>query len=535
MIRQNTLDMNLQTATPTGIEVDALAPISAPDAKISFPTGRTRLIQVVLRDQSDARAELVEENEWLLMTCEAETLLQGNVFVLEDIVEESGTIFVKLAPLPHARAIKSEWDVRFNGNGHFERNQSDGYQWRAVAYEGGKWGRIAAMHAMQREIRPYNAAQDGLLLTNTWGDRGRDAHLNTAFMEREIEGAARLGADVMQIDAGWHSGVDANSVKSQGDGIWDGFWDSDPNFWEVDVVRFPEGLNGLFDKARAKNLRVGLWFAPDSLGEAANWERDADLILRHHRELGVNFFKIDALKITTPQSEANFRKLFAKVNAESHGAVTFDLDITAEHRFGYFGLIEPGPLFVENRYTDFHRYWPHHTLRVAWQLAHWIDPVRLRLEWLNNARNLEKYADDPLSPALYRPDTLFATVMMCAPLGWFEIQNLPESYFEEAAPLIAKWKIERAAMCSGTILPVGAAPDGVAWTGFVSLGADRKSGYALLFRELNSSADYELRVPMLESLSAHVEILGGQGSATLEAGVLKVNIPEKLRFLWVRI
>ena len=521
-------------AAPTGIEVDSLPDVAASDAKYPFQPGRTRLIQAVFRDQSDVRAELVEENEWLLMTCEAETLLQGNVFVLEDIVEESGTVFVKLAPLPHARATKSDWDVRFNGNGQFERNENDGYQWRAVAYEGGKWERIAAMHEMQREIRPYNAAQDGLLLTNTWGDRGRDAHLNTAFMEREIEGAARLGADVMQIDAGWHSGVDANSVKSKGDGIWDGFWDSDPNFWEVDSQRFPEGLGGLFEKARAKNLRVGLWFAPDSSGEAANWERDADLLLRYHRELGVNFFKIDALKISTPQSETNFAKLFAKVKATSRGAITFDLDITAEHRFGYFGLIEPGPLFVENRYTDFHRYWPHHTLRVAWQLAHWVDPVRLRLEWLNNARNLEKYADDPLAPSLYRPDALFATVMMCAPLGWFEIQNLPASYFEEAAPLIAKWKIEREAMQCGTILPVGAAPDGVAWTGFVSVGADRKSGYALLFRELNPSADFELQVPMLESLSAPVEILGGQGNATLEAGRLKVNIPEKLRFLWVR-
>ena len=527
--------MNTQTLnTPTGIEVDSPLPIALPDTKYTLQTGRARLIQVVLRDQSDARAELIEENEWLLMTCEAETHLQGNIFVLENIVEGSGSVFVKLAPLPHARAAKSDWDVRFNGRGLFELNEDDGYKWRVVPYEGGKWGRIAALHAMQREIRPYNLAQDGLLLSNTWGDRGRDAHLNTRFMEREIEAAAKLGADVMQIDAGWHQGVDANSVKSKGDGIWDGFWDSDPHFWEIDAQRFPEGLNGLFDKARSHGLRVGLWFAPDSSNEAANWERDADLLLRHHRELGVDFFKIDALKITTPQSEINFKKLFDKIKTESGGAVTFDLDITAEHRFGYFGLIEPGPLFVENRYTDFHRYWPHHTLRVAWQLAHWVDPLRLRLEWLNNARNLEKYEGDPLAPSLYKSDALFASVMMCAPLGWFEIQHLPESYFTEAAPLIAKWKTEREKMQRGTILPVGEAPDGVAWTGFVSISADRKSGYALLFRELNDESNFELRVPLLEKISAFVEVLSGEGSATLEAGKLAVNIPEKLHYLWLR-
>ncbi len=521
-------------AAPSGIELDAPQPTAAPNAKYSFETGRFRLIQVVLRDQSDIRAELVQENEWLLFTCEGEVQLQGNVFVLEDIIEGSGTVFVKIAPLPHARATKSAWDVCFKGSGHFELNENDGYEWRVVPYGGAKWGRIAALHAMQREIRPYNPRQDGLLLTNTWGDRSRDAHLNTPFMEREIESAARLGADVVQIDAGWHQGVDANSVKSKGDGIWDGFWVSDPNFWEVDLERFPEGLQALFERARAKNLRVGLWFAPDSSNEAANWERDADLLLRHHREWGVDFFKIDALKITTPQSEINFKKLFTKVKIESNGAVTFDLDITAEHRFGYFGLIEPGPLFVENRYTDFHRYWPHHTLRMAWQLAHWIDPLRLRLEWLNNARNIEKYESDPLAPSLYRPDAVFATVMMCAPLGWFEVQNLPESYFEEATPLISMWKNEREAMQNGTILPVGEAPDGIAWTGFVSIAADRKSGYVLLFRELNEAPDFQLSMPLIGKTAGTVEVLGGNGTARLQNGVLTAQIPEKLRFLWLR-
>ena len=82
----------------------------------------------------------MEENEWLLMTCEAETFLQGNAFVLEEIVSGRGTIFVKLAPLPHARAIKSDWDVRFNGNDLFELNEDDGYEWRVVTYEGAKMG-----------------------------------------------------------------------------------------------------------------------------------------------------------------------------------------------------------------------------------------------------------------------------------------------------------------------------------------------------------------------------------------------------------
>jgi alpha-galactosidase len=527
--------MNHSSET-SGVELDPSAPPSAPQSTFSFVPGSSRLIQVVLRDQTDAHAELVQELEWLLHPSGSPMQLQGNVFVLENVLDGSGTIFVKLAALPDARAVRSEWDVRTHKSGAFELGENDGYPWRTATFKGGKWARIAALHRLQREIRPYDKARDGLLLTNTWGDRNRDAHLNPTFMAREIACAARLGADIVQIDDGWQRGITANSAKAQGNGQgrWNGFWEQDDGFWEVNRERFPEGLEPLFEQARTQNLRVGLWFAPDSSNEAANWERDAKLLLRHHRELGVDFFKIDGLKITTPQSEQNLQKLFARVRAESHGAVTFDHDITAEQRFGYFGLIESGPLFVENRYTDWHNHWPHHTLRVAWQLAHWIDPVRLRLEWLNNARNTDKYANDPLAPANYRPDALFAIVMMCSPLGWFENQNLPQSYFEEAAPLIAKWKVEREAMQLGTILPVGKTPDGNAWTGFVTIAADQRSGYGLLFRELNESPNYELPLPLCDVTHGEVEVLGGEGTATLQNGTLQVEIPEKLRFLWIK-
>lgn len=520
---------------PSGIETDSPVEVAAPQSKFSFIPGRFRLTQVVLHDQTDAHAELVQQHEWLLHPSNGELRLRGNLFVLEDVLTECGTLFVKLAPLPDSRATPSDWDVRVGREGDFELGESDGYLWRTATYTGGKWNRISALHALQRQLRPYNAARDGLLLTNTWGDRNRDAHLNPTFMAREIEGAARLGADIVQIDDGWQQGTTANSANSGGQGVWDGFWASDPQFWDVNSARFPAGLEPLVQQARAHDLRIGLWFGPDSSHHAANWHRDAEVLLRYHRELGIEFFKIDSLKITTPQSEANFAQFFGTLHHQSNGAISLDLDITAERRFGYFGAIEFGPLFVENRYTDWRNYWPHHTLRVAWQLAHWIDPVRLRLEWLNNARNLDKYPNDPLAPAHYRPDALFATVMLCAPLGWFENQNLPESYFEEAAPLIKKWKSEREAMQQGTILPIGEAPDGNVWTGFVSINSTHDSAYVLLFRELNASPTYQLQLPLLKLTEATINLLSGEGTAQFTEGHLKVEIPHKLRYIWLQI
>ena len=522
------------TSTATGVETDPVA-LTAATSEAAFPFALTHtlLIQFVLRDQTDEIAEVYAQNEWMLHPSQ-EVKLQGNAFALENTLDGRGTVFLKLAPLPDSRARKSDFDVRATKEGALELNSTDGYVWKNAKYRGGRWGRIAAFHDLQRQIRPYDPAQDGLFLTNTWGDRHRDAHLNPQFMAAEIEAGARLGADIVQIDDGWEKGVTANSSQTRGGGVWDGFWASDPNFWDINSTRFPDGLKTLAEHARAKKMHLGLWFAPDSSHGGANWERDADALLALHRDLGVNFFKIDALKIDGPQSEINFGKLFDKVRHESNGAVSFDLDITAEKRFGYFGQIAPGPIFLENRYSDWHSYWPHVTLRATWLLSHVVDPARLRIEWLNNARNDDKYPNDPLAPSKYRPDALFATTMMCSPLGWFETQKLPESYFAEAAPLIQIWKSQRAAMQSGTILPVGDAPDGNAWTGFISIDAARSGGYALLFRELNDSADFALKMPLIGNLSASVEKLGGDGTATLKDGVLSVQIPDKLRFVWVK-
>ncbi len=514
------------STSPSGVEIDAPLAQSAAHQHLL-------LIQAVLQDRTDHKAEILEENEWILHPSEGELSLQGNAFALENVLDESGTVFLKLAPPPHARPEPVEWDLRVAGGQNIELNRADGYEWAEIAYQNGKWGRIAAVHRVQRQKRPYNPEQDGLLLTNTWGDRNRDARIAADFMALEVEAGARLGADIIQIDDGWQVGITANSARAEG-GAWNGFWDSNPDFWQVNRERFPDGLEPLILAAREKGLRFGLWFAPDTSGDGAHWEKDADASSGRHREMRVDFFKIDALKLESKAGEANLRRFFQKVARESNGKVTFDLDITAEKRFGYFGLIEAGPLFVENRYTDWHKYWPHHTLRVTWQLAHWVDPVRLRLEWLNNARHVEKYADDPLAPSLWAPDALFATVMFCAPLGWFEVSNLPENYFQKAAPLIQTWKKHRANIQNGTILPLGKAPDGLAWTGFVSLNEAKTGGYALIFRELNPASKWAVEVPFLAGKSGDGEVLGGEGAAQLENGILKLQVPEKLRFVWAK-
>ena len=157
------------------------------------------------------------------------------------------------------------------------------------------------------------------------------------------------------------------------------------------------------------------------------------------------------------------------------------------------------------------------------------------MEVLNPDRLGELYpADDPLAPAKWPKDTLFAAVMFASPLGWFEIQNLTPETVAAWKPLVATWKKYRDEVHAGYIYPVGCKPDGFAWTGFVSAAKDGRSGTALIFRELNERETYTLDLsPYLTAGTA--EILAGRGTATIKDGRLSVQIPAKHDFIWVKL
>ena len=538
-------------AAPTGIETDevAVAPLVPP-----VDTGRIdgfaltpqhlRLIHVSLQDQTDNYNEMAWEREWLLHTSEKTITLPGCLFAVEDTLSGAGLIFLKEAPLPYARPNPTEFDLKVAPAArrvtlYGEPAETEGAEYLVIVltYEGGPFGRVAALQHYQRARRPYVPGRDGLHLSNTWGDRNRDERIQADFLTQEIEAGARLGVDIIQIDDGWQTGTTSNSVRAQTEGgVWEGFYAARDNFWQVNKERFPNGLEPLVTDARERGLRFGLWFGPDSSDDFAAWERDAATILDLHRTLNVDYFKIDGVKVRTRTGERNLYAFFDRVLQESAGKIVFDLDITAETRPGYFGVLNNGPLFLENRYTDWHRYWPHQTLRNLWKLAHYVDPLRLRMEWLNHTRHTDKYPNDPLAPQAYRPDYLFATVMFSSPLGWFEVSSLPESYFTEAAPLIATWKEHREKVFGGTILPIGNAPDGVAWTGFVAVVPDGL--YVLAFREHHPNSTETIPLPFVaDSDAPRAGIrLGGEGEVHLLPNrTLSVFVPDSQRFVFAYI
>ena len=506
---------------------------------IRFAPQHIKATSVVCMDQTDIRDNLMDVDERLLMAYDTRFTLAVSALDCRDVLTGDGLAFIRLAPMPSSRPERVE-DFILDGARRRVALLANGYPLVELVYRGGDAGRQRAVVAFQRAIRPYRPGRDGILLSNTWGGGNRDTRINQAFLLKEIEAGAKIGVDVIQIDDGWEQGRTSNSERKALAGkekVWNGYWATDPDFWKEDRERFPDGLGFLVKKAAEKGMRFGLWFGPDSSDDAANWKRDADCLIDYHRRLGIDYFKLDSLKLFTPLALKRNRMMFDRMQEASNGAMVFDLDCTAEIRPGFLGLLDVGPMFVENRYTLQPVYWPHHTLKNLWDLSHLIDPVRLRMEFNNPDTNHDKYGGSLLCHGNYRPDALFATVMAASPLAWMELSDVSEKSVAALALLVKTWKAERARWHGGVIHPIGDRPDGIAWTGFVSEAADGQGGYALLFRELNAADSFTLDlVPIFGKRPLSVEgVIGGRGKATLDGMHLTVSIPEKLDFVWVKL
>ncbi len=530
-----------ETAAPTGVETDGSAsanqinPSDIIDA-FHFDHQHCWLLQTRFVEQTDIHNNLVFENRWSLGTSEKKIELQGNLFYIEHRPTAAGLVLLKEAPTPQFRPVTCDTDLDLRldhlilrGHG-LDETGGEGYRQWTILYHGDRPQRIAAVQALQQRIRPYVSGRDGVLLSNTWGDRSRDACISEAFLIQEIEAGAEMGVDVTQIDDGWQKGLTANSAVRGG--VWNGFWASDANFWDPHQIRFPNGLAPLMDRLKLHNMQLGLWYAPDSSDDSTNYLRDAEQIVTLNKKFGVNHVKIDAVKMHTKIAEQRLHQFYQTVLQKTEGQVTFDSDVTAEVRPGYWGQMYVGTIFVENRYTDWHNHWPHQTLRNLWRLSHHIHPMRLRMEFLNPYRSTNLYAHDPLAPANYSPAALFAMVMMSSPLAWFEVSNTTPEFRQQIGDLVRVWKQYRQTIFTSAIIPIGDEPDGYSWCGFVTY-CTQGDLFAVVYRPLGDAMSFDFALPRRGAKC--VDLLHGQAEVSLQQNHVKVTIPASLGYAFFKI
>ncbi|TVR54220.1 MAG: hypothetical protein EA425_02040 [Puniceicoccaceae bacterium] len=510
-----------------------IIPISWPHAEVTATD---------YADESDRHAEIVREQTWQLHPAASRLELGANLVTVLDPGTGEGLVWLRLAP---SAAVRT-WDAA-EPNLVIERHEGAwraipgatvlNHPWRVVPFSGGFFGRTRALHALQRELHPPQAGRDGVFLSNTWGDRGRADRMSEAFLLAEIDQAAEIGVEVVQIDDGWQTGRTANTVAEGG--VWNDFWATAADFWTPDRERFPNGLEPVVQHARERGVRLGLWYAPDSSGECANWERDAAMLVELASRHGIRHFKLDGVKLLTPACVERFHALLDRVVETVGPDILFDLDTTAESRLGFWGRPAGSAIFVENRYTDWGTWFPHSTLRVLWSLAATVLPLRLRMEVLNPARNPDRYGTDLLAPGAYPPASLFAAVMLASPLGWFENSGLPDGFKAALAPLVRLWKAHRATLHGGAVVPVGGKPNGHVWTGFAVVDEAGGLVHLLVFRELHPREEAVLELPPgCARKSRGLTVVAGEGAGELRVRDGRVEavcqLPRRQDFLWLQ-
>lgn len=104
-----------------------------------------------------------------------------------------------------------------------------------------------------RAGRPYTP----LVTYNTWFVYG--TAIDEPTMRSEIDGAARLGAELFVVDAGWYVGAGRSGVSDFSSGL---------GTWEVDPVRFPHGLRALTDYAHTRGMKFGIWVEPERVAQS---------------------------------------------------------------------------------------------------------------------------------------------------------------------------------------------------------------------------------------------------------------------------
>lgn len=447
-------------------------------------------------DRTDITDYLVEEKEIPLYSRNAYWGGDGQLFVLQEKLSGDECIVVKNAPCGIAHYNKRCRDLIVNpisnmhigGSGIDMSALSEEYIYSypvAVGLCGRNESRDLFLKYYEEEYKiktPY-------IMSNTWGDRNCDKCVCEEFILREIDIAAQLGVDVVQIDDGWQKGITSNSVLASG-GCWSGgYRAADPAFWSVNLNKFPDGFDRIIKAANAKNISIGLWFAPDGADDYSSWEQDGQVLLDFYRQYGIRYFKLDSIRVVNRICEQNLVKLFAMVREQSHDQIVLNMDITSGLRFGYLAHKEFGDIFVENRYTDWGNYYPHNTLRNLWELSKYIPAQRLQMELLNPKRNQTVY-HDILAPAYYDMDYLFATVMTANPLVWMEMTGLDEGCRMRLARIIAVYKQYREDF--KRVEPILEKPSGFSLTGFKIYG--KKHNYVLLLRELSDVGGFDISV-----------------------------------------
>lgn len=510
----------------------AVAPIIE---NLALPGKHWRVNAVEFFDVTDRRNNLVQEYQQLLYN--GESRLKGNLLFIDDVLSDHGFFILKEAPTAEAQLAYPGFDflvrwgtVQAAGIGVLPQDMSEEEWVRCYGFvtgvtANGKLGKLQALRTYQQNLRTHVPGRDNMVLLNTWGDRSQDKKIGLDFSLNEIKAAYRLGITHFQLDDGWQTGRSAASALAKGsfEGIW-----KRRDYWEPDITKFPDGLGPLVALGKKLGIEVCVWFNPSQDSSYVHWRDDAGALISLYKKYGIRTFKIDGVQVLDKQSDIHMRNMLDSIMKVTDNQAVFNLDVTAGKRYGYHYFNEYGNIFLENRYTDFGSYYPYWTLRNLWMLSRYVPAQNLQIEFLNNFRNTDKYAEnDLLAPSTVSFEYEFALTMMAQPLAWMEASGLPEEAFS-ITPVIKKYVALQTDVHAGQIFPIGEEPTGSSWTGFQSIQDGH--GYLLVIRERNGQRSHAVQTWLPAGKKVKLQAELGQGKNTVakvdKEGRVTFTLPE---------
>ncbi len=447
----------------------------------------------------------------------------GNIMYVSSLAEDEGLYFLKESPCSMSQINYPKYDFTSIRKKHALTLNSVGLGVKPTDLELNEWtktftyvvgvhnnqelGKKVALRSYQMNNRILKSDRDEMIMVNTWGDRNKDTKLNEKFILDELKEAHKFGFTHYQIDDGWQQGLSKNSGY-KGERLWDSWSFED---WLPNKERFPNGFKNILTLADSLDIKIGLWFHPTNENNYAKWEQDANIVLNLYEKYGIKNFKIDGIKLPSKKADINLNLFFDKILISTNYDIVFNLDVTADKRYGYHYNNHLGNIFLENRYTDWKTYYPYKTLRNIWMLSNYVPAQKIQLQFLNKWRKAEAYGDKDLyAPANYSFDYTFAITMPAQPLAWFEVTGLPDEAIT-SIELFQQYKSISSKLHRAQIFPIGNEPNGKTYTGFQFIHSSTE-GYILVFRELNSINNFNMSSLLSPNTSVKFQKIFGAGS-----------------------
>ncbi len=340
-----------------------------------------------------------------------------------------------------------------------------------IVYGSGTSRRELALKEFARQRFPLKLSRDMYVKADTWGsgDNGRECRDKGVESEvlKEIDSVGDLGLDGMQIDDGWQQSKKAGGWKPDG-GIG----------WRPHPETYPEGWKRVRGRAKEKGIKLGLWAPAESISlDDMKWNYD---------QAGFWTWKLDFANLSTPgRIEKTISKVRNFILYTDHNAeVAWDVTEISP-RYGYFWALEYGCVWLSNRKPNYPRSTipkPWLMLRENWELARYVNINKFQLP-IQNFQMVNREQSDAYK---HSHSYEVALGLIGIPVFFQTTYYYKGEARDEIRDLIARYKKHREGMFTSYVFPIGDEPSNASWSGFQWYHPDRKSGYLMIFRELNN-------------------------------------------------